>query len=151
MSFKNEVRELLRAGGVTARLSSPSGGWVLLDDSVAVVRSGPGKFSVLLVDPVSEAYEEHGAYNDLRVALSEAVEHLVRFRLIGEHVSADMYATAGHGGYEMSGEDLRSKRIDQAWEALSELDRDGQAMAVLNLGRADLRALRRQLDALPWS
>lgn len=150
MSFKHQVQELLRDSGVTARVSSPSRGWILLDDCVALVQPVRGDYFVELVDPVSGAYEDHGAYNDLRVALSEAVEHLVRYRLIGEHVSADVYRTRAVPEEELDDVELKAKQVHEASSIMQELDRDGQSRVVLSLGRSDIRALRSKLQKLPF-
>jgi hypothetical protein len=91
MSFKYEVREALKEGGINARVTSAGRGIVDLDGVVGVVDEGASAFVVILIDPETGAYEAHGAYTNLAIALSEAVEHLFRYRLFGEHVPADDY------------------------------------------------------------
>jgi len=154
VSFKHDVRELLREGGIDARVHSPQQGWVSVDGVVWIVREG-GAYVVVLIDPVHEGYEPHGTYDDVRIAISEAVEHLVRYRLYGDHVAAEGHGGASWCAYEDCDLDAEVVLPDgqamcpvhAAMALMLGFDRDDQEIVVRNLSVPDQRALKASLCA----
>jgi len=103
MNLRYEVQGAVNIGGVDARVTEAGPGAVNLDGVVriALVR---GRYAVLLLGGDGQVYQHHGEYDDLAVAVSEAVEHLVRYRLLGGHFPAK--ATGAFCEYEDCDQDV---------------------------------------------
>jgi hypothetical protein len=68
-----------------AKVEEVGRGMYSLDGVVGLVRSPGNQFDVYLVDPHSGGYDLHETYKTAELALSEALGHLARFRVAGDH------------------------------------------------------------------
>ena len=141
------VKSALRQAGVSATVHETAPGIVDLDSSVGIEKDGE-EYCVFLIDP-DESDQEHGRYQGpeaFEIAVSEAVEHVVRHKLLGEHVPA---GTAETCEYEDCDADASIKFIETGQKFC---DYHGAVVAILNLTPAEERvlAIRDSLSVPEW-
>lgn len=96
LSWVDDALEEIGLVDVTAAQTPMGTPTVEIDSVVAIQLLSEGEYAVILIEPENGAYEEHGRYHGphaFEIALSEAVEHLARYQLLGEHLAASEYAS----------------------------------------------------------